>query len=164
MKTLTNILKNIAGAILLVGVLIAFVAVIARRVFNNSIIWSEEFIRYSFIWMFFLAMPICTLKGSHLTLDLIPGKLHGQAKKILTIVIELICIAFDIVLVRLGFPFALGNMKQSSAALHIPYGYINMAIPVGACLMAIFSAYRIYQIVKGEVDLDNSSEETGVAE
>jgi len=45
MKTLTNILKNIAGAILLVGVLVTFAAVVARRVFNNSIIWSEEFIR-----------------------------------------------------------------------------------------------------------------------
>lgn len=163
MKTLTNILKNIAGAILLVGVLITFVAVIARRVFNNSIVWSEEFIRYSFIWMFFLAMPICTLKGSHLTLDLIPGHLHGQAKKILTIIIEAICIAFDIVLMYLGFPFALGNMKQTSAALHIPYGWINLAIPVGAALMALFSVYRIYLILKGEVNLDGDNEETEVA-
>ncbi len=162
MKTLTNILKSIAAAILLIGVIITFIAVIARRVFNNSIVWSEEFIRYAFIWMFFLAMPICTLKGSHLTLDLIPSRLHGGAKKGLTIAIELICIAFDIVLVILGFPFALGNVKQTSAALHIPYGYINIAIPVGALLMAIFSAYRIYQIVSGKIDLDASGEETEV--
>ena len=162
MKTLTNILKNIAAAILLVGVLVTFVAVIARRVFNNSIVWSEEFIRYAFIWMFFLAMPICTLKGTHLTLDLIPSRLHGNAKKWLTIVIELICIAFDIVLVVLGFPFALGNVKQTSAALHIPYGYVNLAIPVGALLMAVFSAYRIYQILTGKIDLDSAGEEVEV--
>ncbi len=162
MKTLINILKNIAAAILLVGVLITFVAVIARRVFNNSIVWSEEFIRYSFIWMFFLAMPICTLKGSHLTLDLIPSRLHGNAKKILTIVIEVICIIFDIVLVRLGFPFALGNVKQTSAALHIPYGYVNLAIPVGALFMAIFSAYRIYQIATNKISLDADPEELEV--
>jgi len=107
-------------------------------------------------------MPICTLKGSHLTLDLIPGHLHGQAKKILILIIEVICIVFDVVIMYLGFPFAMGNMKQTSAALHVPYGWINMAIPVGGCLMAIFSAYRIYQIVSGKIDLDSDGEETEV--
>ncbi len=163
MKVLANILKNIAAALLLIGVLVAFVAVVARRVFNNSIVWSEEFIRFAFIWMFFLAMPICTMLGEHLTLDLIPSHLHGNAKKILTIVIEIICCLFDLAVMYLGFPFALGN-KQSSAALHVPYSWINMAIPVGAALMLIFSLYRIYQIMKGEVQLDAQHEEGGEKE
>ena len=39
---------------------------------------------------------------------------------------------------------------------------MNLAIPVGALFMAIFSAYRIYQIVTNKIDLDAEPEELEV--
>ncbi len=159
MKKLAQVLKALAGALLLIGVLLTFAAVIARRVFNNSIIWSEEAVRYMFIWMFFLAMPICTMKGEHIALDILGTHIHGRAKSIYLIIVEVICIVLDIAIVKLGFPYALGNMNQKSAALHIPYGYINIAIPIGALLMIIFSIYRIYLLATGKVDPEAASED-----
>lgn len=154
MKKLSKVLQNIAGALLLVGVLLTFAAVIARRVFNNSIIWSEEMVRYMFIWMFFLGMPICTMKGEHIALDITATKIHGEAKRIYLIIIEAICVVLDVAIAYLGVPFAINNMNQKSAALHIPYGYVNMAIPVGAALMAIFSIHRIYRLIKREEKIE----------
>lgn len=39
-------------------------------------------------------------------------------------------------------------MSQSSPALHIPYGCIYAAIPVGAALMGIFGIQRILKFAK----------------
>lgn len=159
MKTVSKILQNITAALLLAGVLIAFAAVVARYVLNNSIVWAEESIRYGFIWMFFLAMPITTMRGEHIALDLLPTHLHGAAKKYLAIVVEAICLVFNVAIVRYGIPYSLGNMKQKSAALHVPYGWINMAIPVGGALMALYSIWRIYGLATNKINLEAAAEE-----
>ncbi|MCL2601411.1 MAG: TRAP transporter small permease subunit, partial [Treponema sp.] len=37
-------------------VIILFIQVIMRRVFNNSLFWSEELARYMFIWLVYLGI------------------------------------------------------------------------------------------------------------
>ncbi len=148
MKVLREIIKNVS-VILFMGVLvIAFAAVVFRYVFNNSIVWAEEAIRYISIWIFFLTMFEATRTGSHIALDLIPGMLKGKAKIWLNILIEGINIVFDVVLVYYGWKLTLVNMAQRSAALRIPYGYVYAAIPVGAALMGVFSVLRIVRFGK----------------
>ncbi|MEA4966076.1 MAG: TRAP transporter small permease [Oscillospiraceae bacterium] len=154
MRTLSKILRSAAAALLLSGVLLSFCAVIFRYVLNNSIVWSEEAIRYTFIWMFFLAMPEATRQGAHIALDLVSSKLHGKARLILDVVVEAVCVCFDCVLVYYGIIFSLQNMKQVTAAIGIPYGYINLAIPVGGFLMLLFSIRRIVMMLQHKRDED----------
>lgn len=63
MKKFSSILVDISAGLFVFCVILAFVGVIFRKVLNNSIIWSEEVIRYTFIWLFFLAMPEITRYG-----------------------------------------------------------------------------------------------------
>ena len=125
------------------------VSVFCRYVLNDSVIWSEEIIRFAFIWMFFLSMGEVSRTGSHLALDLIPNLLKGNAKKILCVLIEVANIIFFCILIYYSWKVAQANMAQKSPALLIPYGMIYMAIPTGGALMTIFSLQRICNLVTG---------------
>lgn len=150
MKKISSALVDVASALFLGCVILAFASVIWRYVLNNSIIWAEELIRYMFIWLFFLAMPEVTRCGAHLALDLLPNKLTGNARKALLVAIEVLCIVFDIVIMIYGSKIAAINMAQRTASLRIPYGYVYAAIPVGAAIMLVFSARRIVLILEGK--------------
>lgn len=148
MKLLRTAIKYISVIAFMLVLALTFIAVCCRYILNNSIIWAEEVIRYASIWIFFLTMCESTRVGGHLALDIVPGLVHRRAKSALKILIELISLIFDVVLIRYGAELAIINMSQSSPALHIPYGCIYAAIPVGAILMGIFGIRRIIEFVK----------------
>lgn len=148
MKAFSTVIKYISVITFMLVLALTFIAVCCRYILNNSIIWAEEVIRYSSIWVFFLTMCESTRVGGHLALDIVPGAVHGKAKSVLNILIEIISLVFDIVLIRYGAELAVINMSQSSPALHIPYGCIYAAIPVGAALMGIFGIQRILKFAK----------------
>lgn len=148
MKKFSSILVDISAGLFAVCVVLAFVSVFFRKFLNNSIIWSEEVIRYTFIWLFFLAMPEITRIGGHLALDLIPMAVQGKTRRILFIIIELLCIVMDVFIVFYGVKISLLNMSQYSASLRIPYGLVYFAIPTGAVLMGVFSIRRIILLIQ----------------
>ena len=126
-------------------------AVIARYVFNDSIIWAEELMSFLFIWMFFLSMGEVSRNGAHLALDLFPSMLKGRTRRAVEIFVELVNIAFLAVLIYYSVRVALYNMRQNSPALLIPYGIIYFAIPTGGVLMTLFSCQRIYWLATDTV-------------
>ena len=144
---LAKFLKHTGAFIFSVILLLAFVSVFFRYVLNNSIVWAEEVIRFSFIWMFFLCMPEATRTGAHICLDVIPSNVHGKTKIIIDVLIEVINNIFLAIIVYYGIKLSFINMIQASPALRIPYGIIFFALPTGAALMILFSVYRIYRIL-----------------
>ncbi len=150
MRVLQQTLKHIAAFLFAAILLLAFISVFCRYVLNNSIVWSEEIIRYAFIWMFFLCMPEATRTGAHIALDLFPNRFKGKARQRLDVIIEIINDVFLAVIIYFGIQITAINMAQSSPALRIPYGAIYAAIPIGGLLMLIFSVRRIIGIIKAK--------------
>lgn len=144
LEALQGILRRVCAVSFAVMIILVGISVICRYILNNSIVWVEEVIRFSFIWIFFLSMPEVTRFGTHVSLDLLPQTLlHGRPRKILLIAIEIICDVFFIFLIYYGVVIAKINMAQVSPALGIPYGLIYFAIPVGSLLMLLNSVPRI---------------------
>lgn len=63
-----NLLKNfdgvIAGAMMIVTILLVIVNVITRKLFNYIIIWSEEIATSCFVYSVFMARPMPTASTS----------------------------------------------------------------------------------------------------
>ena len=148
MKLLHRFLIHVGSVIFSVILLLTFTSVFFRYVLNDSIVWAEEVIRYAFIWMFFLCMPEATRTGAHICLDLVPSYVRGKIKIILSIFIEAACNVFLVIVVYYGIKLSQVNMVQTTPALEIPYAYISIALPIGGVLMILFSADRIYRILK----------------
>jgi TRAP-type C4-dicarboxylate transport system permease small subunit len=146
-KHLAKFLTHIGSFIFAVILLLASVSVFFRYVLNDSIVWAEEVMRYTFFWMFFLCTPEATRTGMHICLDVIPSHAQGKVKVFVDILIEVINNIFLFIVLFHGIRLSLINMIQTSPALRIPYGFIFFALPTGATLMILFSVHRIYRIL-----------------
>src|SRR6266566_2085230 len=75
-------------------VLISFVAVVCRYVFNNSLTWSEELTRYMFIWVVFLGAAVSVRQRANIAIDLFAGRVGPRGERLLTIIERLATVAF----------------------------------------------------------------------
>lgn len=142
---LNNFELYICDILLAIAIVVATLAVIMRYVFNDSLVWSEEVCRFSFVWISFLSCGYAVNHGGHLMVDVltmfeakIPGVLKG-----LELIINIIWVAFSIFFAKEGFIMAASSL-QSSPALGIPMTIIYGAIPVGVTLMAIRVLQKTY--------------------
>jgi C4-dicarboxylate transporter DctQ subunit len=124
---------------LLLMVLIVFINVLGRFVFNFSISWSEEAARYLMIWATFIAASLGVKKGSHITLDILTVYLPEKANRIVRAISYLLSMVYCILILVIGIPFIMDMMAkgQISPALHMPIHFVYLAIVAGTVLMLI---------------------------
>lgn len=122
-----------------------FIQVIARRVFNNSLFWSEESIRYVFIWMMFMGLGIGIRDDKHIKIDAIKNLLKPKAVYVLGLVSDFIFLGYSAYIfyysVRVFVSFF--EQPQFSPALGVPMHLVYLAAPVGFGLLIIRLVQRI---------------------
>ena len=114
------------------------IQVIFRYFLNNSLSWSEESLRYVFIWMIFIATAATVKEGSAACIDLLRTKIKRQTSKAVyeSAFFTLTGITAVILLV-FGIQYALMNKNMYSAALHLPMGLVYAAVPTGSFLTVV---------------------------
>ena len=68
---------------LMVSVALVFLQVVMRRVFNNSLYWSEELARYLYVWQTWLGVSYAARNGTHLRITILKDRLPAGMQKIL---------------------------------------------------------------------------------
>lgn len=112
---------------------------IVLRLFNNSLSWSEELVRYMYIWETWLGVSYATKKGSQLRITMIKDRLSQNKQQIIEVFVTIVWIAFACFVFYQGMK-AIGTISmygQKSSALRIPMQYCYYAIPAGMSLMSI---------------------------
>lgn len=167
-----NILKKLGWVydkleeILLAGtlgfsVVLIFAQVIARYVFNHSISWSEELARYMFVWLIWLGTSMAAKNNSHITVDVIPGKLHGRARFVLDIIVNLIWLALCVFLAVTGadvIKSAIARGKMASSMPWLPIWTVYLALPFSQAVVGIRVMIKtiqdIVRLARGETDFN----------
>lgn len=120
--------------------------VIFRRFLNNSLSWSEETMRYVFVWMILLGTAVTVKEGSGAAIDLIKKKLKSEkALAVQEIIIFLLTGITALALIKFGAAYAFSAAKLTSAAVHIPMNIVYAAIPVG-------SIFTLLHCINGTAD------------
>ncbi|SHF25862.1 TRAP transporter small permease [Alkalibacter saccharofermentans] len=153
-KIFDTLVKVATGGLFVSFIGIIWMQVFSRYVLNNSITWAEEFARYSFVWMIFLAGGIALDKRAYMGLDIIFNFFSDKKKKIIVLFTDVCVISFLVFLGSAGYEIVGRTMRQTSPALRIPLGYAYSAIPVGCLIMLIYAVRRMY------VDIRNGKQET----
>ena len=124
---------------LMVSVALVFVQVVMRRVFNNSLSWSEELARYLYVWQTWLGVSYAARNGTHLRITMLKDRLPAKAQQILEILVVLVWMGFGIFVIYhgMGVVNTIASFGQKSSALKIPMQFCYMSIPVGMFLMCI---------------------------
>src|SRR5690606_34234179 len=113
--------------------------VFMRHVMNSSLSWSEELARYCFIWLVYIGISYGVKMQRHIKVDALLHFLKDRQKIYLSLIANLIFLAFSIFIVIYGYDISrqLLGWGQTSPALHIPMGIVYLATPVGFAITSI---------------------------
>ena len=134
-----SLVDKLLASIMATIVVIMTMQVCFRYVFNNSISWSEEVVRYLFVWLTFLGSAVCFRDKTHIGveffLDLLPDGFRGKMEKLNLIILLLFsCFLFVGGLIWVG-----ESRGAYSSSIQLPVNIILYgALPVSSLLAIYF--------------------------
>lgn len=133
-------------------VIIGTYQILVRYIFNSPSTVSEELLTYSFTWMSLFAAAYVFGKREHMRMGFLADKLNKKKLTILNAIIEIIIIAFAlIVMVYGGISITSLSMTQKTASLGIPMGYVYIVIPITGVVIAVYGVLNVICLIrKGE--------------
>lgn len=151
---------------LAVMVIVIFMQVVMRYVFNNSLSWSEEFARYLFVWFSWIGVSAGFKDKEHLRVELLSIALvkRGLLKtdEILTILVSLIWLATTLIVTYYGFEVVSKQMEMNvtTPAMKLPVWIAYLSIP--ACSLALGIRLIVKIIESTMIILGKSNNESEV--
>lgn len=134
-------LKRINAAVLvaMIGamVILVFGNVVARYVFNSSLIWIEELSQYLMVWVTFLGAGLAFTQGRHVAVEFLQDVVPDPIGGVIRGVVLLLSLVFLAAITVLGLQFVAFAWGQETPAMNIPFGIPYLAIPIGALLFAV---------------------------
>ena len=149
-KCLNTIVSTICIILFAAMVVVGTYQIVTRFIFNSPSTVSEELLTYTFAWMAMFASAYVFGKRDHMRMTFIVDKLPEKQRKIFEIVIELLIVAFAVVvLVYGGFTIMGLTMTQKTASLGVSMGVIYAVMPISGVLIAIYGLLNIADMCTG---------------
>ena len=132
------VLKYICFALFMAIVIIGGIQVIGRYVFNNTIFWGEEMMRFCCIWLTMMGSAVAVRTDHHVAVDLLQESIHNpKAKAILFAITRGLCIVFILILFKPAVDLVLKSTHSMAATIRLPFAWVYLSCPVGFLLMLI---------------------------
>lgn len=117
----------LVGLLATMAIAIAY-QVIARYLFNAPSMLTQEFLRYTLIWLGLLAGGYCFWINRHLNLPFLEEHLAPKNAARLTVLNSLLVLVFGLVFALAGYNSLLDNMAMKTAMFKIPVGLLQTAM------------------------------------
>ncbi len=148
----------ILGSVAIVGMVTA--EVILRKVFETSLIVTEEFARYMLVWMVFLAASIGIRDKSHIRINALVKHLSPRLQIIMALCAHGISLIFLALLFIESIRILPRQFSQMCITFDVPIFYFYLAIPIGCVLMILYMVPKIREVLAGKaVETTNFREE-----
>lgn len=146
-KFIDNIEQNIGTVLLIFMCILATLQVFTRHVLQNSLSWTEELSRYSYMYFCLITASYATKEKGQISIDIIQLVLNRQPKlsKIICRIGDYIWLAFSLFMVYIGIGLVYRTIVsgETTPALSIPKYWIYIIEPLGFAMMGT----RIVQIL-----------------
>ena len=127
-----------ACAMLVVAATLGMFQIVTRFVLEQPAEWTEVLIRFSLIWMVFLAIPAAFRQGAMVSVDVLYRWSPPRIRRMLDHVVALAALALIGVIIWWGWDYAQRGGVQSMAGLEsISMFWAYVAMPVGGVFSAI---------------------------
>jgi TRAP-type C4-dicarboxylate transport system permease small subunit len=141
-KVFDRTLNLIVYALYAVLTILAFAQVLVRYVLGGSITWSEEAVRFLFIWLALIGAAITMQREGHIgvkvPVDLFPPRIH----RLFSLFADVCILVFAVFLVVQGFRVSQATVANVSPAMQIPMSQFYLILPIAGMLLAI-NALRV---------------------
>ncbi len=132
----------ILAVLLMIITVITAYQVVMRYAFNRAPYWSDEVVRFLFVWLSFLGAAAGVHGGMHIGIDIIANKLPPRGRLLLKGVISAIMALFGLALLWYGLDSTMHAHAQPSPTVGLPMSWVYASVPVCGALIAILAAFE----------------------
>ena len=138
-KKIVDILVTSLAIILLSSiVLFTFTQVVLRNLFSIHITEIENIVRSEVLWIALIGAILTSLRGRHISIDILPRYLKGKARKILLVTLDLSAMAICFILAWYSIKFIqLEISLGTTVGMNIPAWIPELILPIGFILLGI---------------------------
>ena len=168
--------ETVIAVLLAAMTVITFANVVARYVFNDNILWALEVTVYLFAWLVLLGASYAVRKHVHIGVDVLVANVPPLARKVLTVIAVLCCLAFSLLLLKgswdYWYPFATKRaflvtedvpmpeflqfladaLNEGERYEKLPRFIPYFALPLGMALLTLRYLVLTWEVVTGRVD------------
>ncbi|WP_033541135.1 TRAP transporter small permease [Planococcus sp. CAU13] len=145
-KIIDRITAFLTSSLMVVMVLAACWQVFTRFVLNAPSTVTEEFLRYSLVWLTMLGAAYTYGLKKHLAIVYVARKMPEKIQRYLDFVVEAIIIVFILsVLLFGGTQTYRSAMGQVSSALNMPMQYLYLSVVVAGVLFIFYAFIHIFE-------------------
>ncbi|NQD66436.1 TRAP transporter small permease [Bacillus haikouensis] len=139
--------RYLIGFSLFIIVVVTILQVIARFVFDQPLVWSDELARFILIWMVFIGAAVVSFDDKHMAVEVFQEKMSPKVKLITSLLMRVLILLFIAITAYSSIELVKVSHYLESGALEIPFSYWRVSATVGLALMFIFILIRsIYDI------------------
>ncbi|WP_421952945.1 TRAP transporter small permease [Pelagibacterium sp.] len=110
-----------------------------RFVLNDSLVWSEEIVRYGLLWGVMIGAGVAADRGAHIALAPLHGLIgNSRIAAIMDWAVTIIVVIFCAIMAYAGTSYIMQLWRMTSPATQIPMRYVFASLPTGATLIAFF--------------------------
>jgi TRAP-type C4-dicarboxylate transport system permease small subunit len=139
---ITRVAKLFLGVLVGAIVAITLAAVWWRYVLNAPLAWPEQISRIMFVWITFVGAAVLYRERLHVAIDMFMAPLPRVGRRAVGWAIELLILAFNIVLLVYGLKLSIDTLDQTFGALDITPASFYFAAPVAAGMMILYLLER----------------------
>lgn len=158
-KLLTRVFERLLVSIIAFQAALLILSVFFRYILNSPIVWSDEIVRYSLVWMTFAGAALATRDDKHILVDVIDTILSEKGRKITNGFVDLVVIAFMAFLIYYGIRMTDYERGMFGETLTwISYAYVYVSIPIGATATILFTVSKYFvKEIRGSSPVSNPS-------
>jgi TRAP-type C4-dicarboxylate transport system permease small subunit len=139
MDSLVNALLSFLIASI-VGVML--VSVVFRYVLNSSLSWSDEFVRYLFVWLTLLGSAVVFRDREHIRIDYFISLCPPKLRRVIEVVILCAVTFFFLATLVLGVLWVRETNGTLTSALSWPLNWFFYAALPASSLLGVWYAFR----------------------
>lgn len=155
---LKNTLKNfdgvIAGAMMIVTIVLVIVNVFTRKLFNYIIIWSEEIATSCFVYSVFIGAAYAYRKHQHVGVDLLVERLPAGVRRIVHLITSALLVIINGYITMLSVQFIQSSWIKRMPITKLPSSVVSTALVIGFGLMTLYSLVFFIKDLKSGNKLD----------
>lgn len=142
----------LAAALIPIALLVVTTQVIARYVFNYSILWAFDITEYILGFFAFLAVAWVLRREGHVSLDAVINLLNPRKRALVMAVTSIIAAIITLIIAWYGAAAMLDHLQRGTVvgttSLKLPKGQVLSVMPICFSLFAIQFLRRSYRYFK----------------
>ncbi len=144
-----SLLKFVLRVLLIIMVIITFLQVIMRYVFDSPLTWAEETIGVLMIYFGLIGGSFGVYYGIHISLEIFVEKFMKRYDRQIRILEVFLYIFFGLIEIIYGIQIMKLTVFQVLPATGFPVRYTYLALPISGVIMIFFSIVLLGKLRKG---------------